>query len=68
MRNKRLIEKIKLVLGDEQLPITEIYSRLSNELMFYPEPNRLSKIMRGKFVMVSIGSVKCKRNEWRNKQ
>lgn len=67
MKNKRLIEKIELVLGDEQLPIGEIVNRLSGELVFYPEPNRLSKIMRGKFVMVSIGSPKCKRNEWRNK-
>ena len=68
MKNKRLIEKIRLVLGEEQLPITEIYARLSKELAYYPEVNRLSKIMRGKFEMVSIGSVKCKRNEWRNKQ
>lgn len=67
MKNKRLIEKITLVLGDEQLPIKEICSRLSGELTYYPESNRLSKIMRGKFEMVSIGSVKCKRNEWRNK-
>mgnify|MGYP003656996428 FL=1 len=67
MRNKRLIEKVTKVLGDEQLPIKEICARLSYELTYYPEPNRLSKIMRGKFVMVSIGSPKCKRNEWRNK-
>jgi hypothetical protein len=67
MRNKRLIEKITKVLGEEQLPIKEIYSRLSGELAYYPEPNRLSKIMRGKFEMVSIGSPKKKRNEWRNK-
>jgi hypothetical protein len=68
MKNKRLIEKIKIVLGDEQLPITEIYSRLSNELTYYPEPNRLSKIMRGKFEMISIGSPKSRKYEWRNKQ
>ena len=75
MRNKRLIEKIKLVLGDEQMPIDEIVTLLSQlktkegtPLTYASlEANRLSKIMRGKFEMVRIGSPKCKRNEWRNK-
>lgn len=67
MRNKRLIEKIKKVLGDEQLSITEIHARISKELVYYPEPNGLSKIMRGHFEIVRIGSPKSKNNEWRNK-
>jgi hypothetical protein len=68
MRNKRLIEKIKLVLGDKQLSITEIHKGISELLVFYPSKERLSQIMRGKFEMVSVGSVSSKKNEWRNKQ
>ena len=67
MGNKRLIERIKKELGAEQLPISEIHARLSKELVYYPEPNGLSKIMMGRFEMVSIGSPKKKKNEWRNK-
>tara|TARA_R110000822_G_scaffold65150_4_gene159596 strand:+ start:511 stop:786 length:276 start_codon:yes stop_codon:yes gene_type:complete len=78
MKNKRIIEIVKEVLGDEQLSIGEIIDRLHDyktmrdgskrgRLQFYPSANRLSSIMRGRFEMVSIGSVKCKKNEWRNK-
>ena len=74
MKNKRIIEIVKEVLGDEQLSIGEIIDRLSEyktkrgKLIYYPAANSLCAIMRGKFEMVSIGSVKCKKNEWRNKQ
>ena len=73
MKNKRIVEQVKEVLGDEQLSIGEIIDRLSEyktkrgKLIYYPNAYTLSSIMRGRFEMVSIGSVKCKKNEWRNK-
>lgn len=75
MANKRIVEQIKLVLGDEQLPISEIINRLSNLKTTTGKPyvyvdlkaTRLCRIMAGKFEIVRIGSLKSRNNEWRNK-
>jgi hypothetical protein len=75
MANKRIVERIKLVLGDEQLPIGEIINRLSQLKTTTGKPyvyidleaSRLCRIMMGKFEIVRIGSLASKNNEWRNK-
>ena len=76
MRNKRIVKQIKLVLGDEQLPISVIIDRLSNLKTTTGKPyvyvdlkaTRLCRIMAGKFEIVRIGNLANKNNEWRNKQ
>lgn len=75
MTNKRIVERIKLVLGDEQLPISVIIDRLSQLKTTTGKPyvyveleaRHLCRIMMGKFEIVRIGNPSSKNNEWRNK-
>lgn len=75
MANKRIVEQIKLVLGDEQLPINVIINRLSQLKTTTGKPyvyvdlnaTRLCRVMAGKFEIVRIGNPSSKNNEWRNK-